>query len=936
MLGRLLAYARGMVRRTAIGREADEELLFHIEMETQTNIARGLSPAEARRMALRDLGGLTQARESVRDVRTTVLDTLRHDLRYAVRALRRDPAWTAVFIAVLSLGIAANTAVFSLVDAVVLRPLPVSDPASLRFVWGVFSPSGSSESGVPFRTYEALAQQNGIYSGVAGFHPDAVKIGWGLSTRQARGERVTTDYFTVVGVRAARGRTFVAADDSPAAEAVVVVSDRFWRTHLNANPDVIGTSLEFRATMSMDATYLTHRQSYTIIGVMPPDFRGLGSVWAPAEYWVPIRRRTLDLVQAEAEAAGGLTSRDIDRHLDQIGVMLIARLQSGVANAAMETSLRRAEQVLPERKWATTQGLRMVRQRLVVAPAMRNLLPFDPRGAVLPERLALALILVSAMVLLIAATNLTGVLLARGVSRRNEIGVRLALGAGRGRVVREVFAETLLVSAAACLASLVLSRALIELFLIYLPVPGQGWFGFGRLAPEVPLDSRVLLFTMAVAAVVSIVVGIMPALQAMRMDVTHALSSTTTVAASRSGLRRWMIVPQICFSIVLLLAAGVLVRTLVRAEIADRGFDPDGVLYATVAMPMRYFAKMTPEQRRAEDDRRRQIYQELMENVRALPGVQHAALATMSAWNGRLTMSVVTPSTLAAGRSESVATMEVSPHYFDAAGISIVRGRGFATGDSATATRVAIVCEQLARALWGDDDPVGQYVARHVPSRPGQQPEWLLVVGVAREVRVPGLEDRPTPLFYTPVAQHPRVAPAHVIVRGASQSSVDARALSNAIMAVNAEVEVPTVSSWREDIGQALYPRRLGVAVLAGSGVFGLLLSTIGLYGVVSYVAAQRQREVGIRTALGADRTGILRLVLRDALVTLGIAVACGGVLGFLAVRAVSSAVVALPGLDAMTFVAVLALICAVMLTACLHPARRAARVNPVDVLRGL
>jgi predicted permease len=568
--------------------------------------------------------------------------------------------------------------------------------------------------------------------------------------------------------------------------------------------------------------------------------------------------------------------------------------------------------------------------------SLEGRLPFDPTGTVVPERLAAALMLVPVLVVLIAAANLAGILMARGVARRGEIGVRLALGAGRGRVARQMLTESLLLSLAGAAAAIGLSRGFVKVFAAYAPnFAGPGGFSLAAVSLDVPLDGRVLLFTILLAIGVGVFVGMTPALQALRTDILGALAGTGQAASPRSRFRRWIVVPQICFSVVLLLAAGVLVRAMLRAEFADRGFDPSGVVYAEVARPPRYSGAMTPQQRQAENARQKAEYLQLLDQVRTLPGVEIAALANKVAWTNADNVPVMSRESFRDGQKRWAAGAYVSDGYFETMKLSIVRGRAFDGNDTAASPPVAVLSEQLARLLWPDGEALGEYVASPDPATT-VPPTWLRVVGIARQVTFAGQEDRPSPFLYVPIAQRPSLLAAHIVARGRGTASELLKILPAAIAAAQRDAEVPRARTMTADIDEALYPTRLAATVLAASGVFGLLLSIVGLYGVVSYSAAQRTREIGIRCALGAERRDVLALLLRDAVVALSVAVVLGVGLGYAAVRIVSSVVVALPRLDAVTMIVVPLTLSAVILAACLRPARRAARVNPIDVLRAL
>ena len=935
MLRRFLATLKGLITRNAAHRELDEELEFHVAMETEANVRRGMSPQEARRVALRDLGGVTQTREAVADVRSTFLDSLRQDVAYGMRGFRRSPGFTCVALLVLAVGIAANTTIFSVVNAVLLRPLPVAHPEDLRFLSVVFDHPFNARLGVAYRTYEQIAQRRGVFSGVAGFVADGAKLGNGTNASHIVGERVTTTYFDVLGVRAAFGRTFVPTDDLPGADPVVVISDRFWRTTLRADPNVLGTTLDLRSPYTYNGTYLRHHRVYTIVGVMPREFKGISTVWMPRDYWVPLRQRASDLVAAQGEISGGV--RDVTSAMDvRMRATLIARPLPGVSEATARAAVLSAEQDMPETQFATAEGVRAEKGSIVSDRSLEGRLPFDAAGKVVPERLAIALMIVPLMVLLIAATNLAGILMARGVARRGEVGVRLALGAGRARVARQMITESLLISAAGAIIAIALSRAFIKVFTAYMPrLGGIGFFDVTAVSLDVALDGRVLLFTIALGIGTGVLTGMTPAIQALRTDILSALTggANAQAASPRSRLRRWIVVPQIGFSVVLLLAAGVLVRALLQAEFADRGFDPEGVVFAEVARPTRYFGKMTPEQRQAENARQKAEYLHLLEQVRSVPGFEVAALANKVTWTDRDNVSVVTRQSYRDGQNRWVAGAHVSNGYFEVMRIPIVRGRPFDARDRAGSTPVAVVSERLASLLWPDTEALGEYIA--LPDRAARTPPtWLRVVGIAKDITLAGNGERSTPFLYVPIEQRSFVPVANIVVRGRANAGELLKTLPAAIVAAQPDAEVPRARTMNGEIGQALYPARLGATILVVSGVFGLLLSMVGLYGVVSYSAAQRMREIGIRTALGAARRDLVALLLRDAVISLAIAIAAGMTLGFAAVRLVSTAVVALPRPDAVTMIAIPVLLSTVILAACVRPVRRAARVNPIDVLR--
>ncbi len=927
MLG-VAVRVRGVWRSRA-ERDLDDELAFHLEMQARANLQAGLSEPEARLRAKRQFGGLEQSKERCRDLRAfNWFDDLVRDVHYALRTFRRSPGFVAVAVLVLGLGIGANTAIYSLLNGLLFRPLPVPAPGDVRYLHTLWTRRpGSVPQSVPYSTFRYLAEHNDVFKGVAQSNSDVAKIGSGLQPMRVVGERVSTNYFDVLQIHAALGRTFNAPDDLPGADPVLIISDRFWRQSLGANPNVVGTPIDLRADSFQ--FYSTHHCVYTIVGVMPPGFNGVADWLGSADFWAPIRQRTSDWLDQRREDQGDSGPPRVE---DAMDAPIVARLKPGLTDRQAAPAVLAADHHLHEEDLGDPSARREKRillyDKRTAAQSVRG------RRGVVPERLAIALMLVSTMVLLIAATNLAGILMARGVSRRAEIAARLALGAGRGRVARQVLTESLLLSLAGSVAAVGVARLFIGLFTAHMPSQLERTSYVFTGAGDVPIDLRALLFTVVLGVAAGVLVGLTPALQALKTNVLPALSGGSGLpATARSRVRRWILIPQIALSLVLLLVAGVLVRTLILAEHVDRGIDPDKVLHAAFSLKQ-LGGDWTPERRRVEGERNRAARARLLEKLRESPAVKRAALTDIF-WMGDNQTSVVTRSGFGLGKNHWVSSSTVSYGYFETMGTPIVRGRAFDVRDTAKSAPVAVVCERLAERLWPGQDPLGQYLAKYDLKYPGAGPTWLQVVGVAREVKRPGQEDRVTLSFYTPLEQSSAWA-TNIVVRGRATAEEVRQAVMSAIAAADVEVEISYAGTVVEDIDRALYPRRLATAILALSGLLGLLLSTVGLYGIVSYSAAQRVREIGIRAALGAERRDIVVLMLRDAMVALGVGVVCGVVLGYAGMRIVSSLVVGLPALDMVTLVAVPALLCAVILAACLAPARCAAQVNPVEALRGL
>jgi predicted permease len=923
----LVVRVRGVWRSRA-ERDLDDDLAFHVEMQAGANHQAGLSEPEARLRAKRQFGGVEQSKERCRDLRAfRWFDDLVRDVHYALRTFRRSPGFVAVAVLVLGLGIGANTAIYSLLNGLLFRPLPVPSAGDLRYLHTLSTRRADEiPQAVPYGTFRYLAAHNDAFTGVAQVEFDEAKIGSALQPLRVVGEKVSTNYFDVLQIHAAQGRTFIASDD---ANPVLIVSDRFWRQNLGANPHAVGTTIGLGAQSYIIPFYSPHHCVYTIIGVMPPGFHGVADWLGSADFWAPIRQRAADSLEQKREDEGDIGRTRVE---DRMRAAIVARLKPGVTDRRAQPTVLAANQHLHEED-SGNPSLRR-EKRILLYDTQTAAQSVRGRGGIVPERLAIALMLVSTLVLLIAAINLAGILMARGVSRRAEIAARLALGAGRGRVARQLLTESLLLSLAGSVVAVGMARLFIGLFTASMPAQLERTFYLFVGAGDVPIDLRALLFTAALGVGAGVVVGLTPALQALKTNVLPALSGGSGLpATARSRVRRWILIPQIGLSLVLLLVAGVLVHTLVLAEHADRGIEPEKVFHATFWLKQ-LPGDWTPERRRADDERNRAVRTRLLEKIRQAPAVRQAAL-TDGYWMGPSQTSVVTRSGFGVGENRYVSSATVSSGYFEAMGVPIVRGRAFDARDTTGTTPVAIVCERLAEWLWPGKDPLGQYLAEYNPKDPRGGPTWLQVVGVAKEVKRPGQEERVVRSVYTPLEQSSHWA-TNIVVRGRATAEEVRQTVMSAIGAAEVEVEIAYAATLVEDIDRGLYPRRLATAILALSGLLGLLLSAVGLYGIVSYSAAQRVREIGIRTALGAERRDIVVLMLRDAMVALGVGVVCGVVLGYAGMRIVSSLVVGLPALDMVTLVTVPALLCAVILAACLLPARRAARVNPVEVLRGL
>ena len=857
------------------------------------------------------------------------LDGLAQDLRYAVRSLLRRPGFAAVAVLVLSVGIGVNTAVFSLVNAVLLRPLPaVRAPQELLYLY-----SDSRESGLSSLTYGdylLLREETAAFTGMFAVSRDRATLRSGRETRPVNGECVSANYFDVLGVSPVIGRPFGASDDDPGADPVGIISHRLWMSRYHSDKAILGKPLDL--DMPRAAGLYGPSKAYTIVGVAAPDFRGTGSPWEQADYWVPLAQRAIDA----AANWPGMT-------LQRWPVVAVGRLRPGIPRQRAEAGVTTRQEALREAApWRAPDW------RLIVLDRRTTPLPFDSLGRVVPARLAAALLAVSAILLMIAATNLTGLLMARAVSRSGEIAIRLSLGAGRWRVVRQLLVESQLLSAVGGGCALLCARLLLRAFVAQIP----GRWQFSTVSLDVPLDGRVLAFTAAVCVASGIVVGVMPALRSARTDVIGALAGGTgaTPRKARLHLRQWILIPQVCLSLVLLLVAGACASALLQAEWDDPGYDADHVVLVDYQLPEPDRATIDAIQapgrggdtrdaaalRGAYQERRRFVQRTIIEHVSALPELSAAGLAFVDPNGVPLPTSrsqVVALGDYPRGPHHFATRGWVSPGYFDALGIQLLRGRLLDARDDTNAARVAVVSDTLARTLWPGRDPVGERLAQHEADS-AFQPRWLEVVGVVRDVRRPLSDGWSEPAYYVPIEQHSLSFGLTVVARGQGNPARLIEAVKGAVGQADGSAVTAAGRTMEEALAAALYPRRMAASVLGVSGLSGLLLACVGIYGVLSYSVAQRVREMGIRAALGATRTDIIRLLLVEGLRILVIGAALGLVLAKGALRLTSNLVVALPALDWLTFVTVPLVLAAIVCLACYLPARRAARTDPMVSLR--
>jgi len=831
--------------------------------------------------------------------------TLGQDLRYAARALAKNPGFTLVAVLTLGLGIGANTAIFSVIDVVMLKSLPVRDPERLvLFGRGESAgltnhfPDGSTDLfSYPF--YLEARRRNQVFSGVAAFlsltwkvHGMVNTAGAGAEAEQMNVQLVSGTYFPVLGVRADRGRTLTEADDqTPGAHPLAVVSYAWWERRLGRDPSAIGK------TITIDRTV------YTIVGVAPKEFFGTTLGQSP-DLWVPLA------MEAQMPPAHWYSRYD----QSQQSLYLIGRLKDGVSaeragadvNLLFRQSLREqaGRQPPPER-------LREIeRARIELTPARTGFSPLR-REFSLSLRVLMAMVCV---VLLIACANVANLLLARAVARQREFAVRAALGAGRLRLVRQLLTESVLLALLGGFAGVMLAWWGSSLLLLTTSAGAQ------PLPLDVTPDARVFGFTLLACALSAIVFGTAPALRASRTEPNAALTggrgSGQTTSQSRFG--KLLVVAQIALSLLLLVVAGLFVRTLANLRSVPTGFDQQNVLVFRTDVAATGFKGVQLTQ----------LLREIERKVKALPGVQAAAFSFMTFNQGQWTSVAYTRDEPSDGHGREFRNNIVGLDYFMAVGIPLVKGRLFSAHDTERPQRVAVINETMAQRLFPNRSPLGQRFGRLPEDR-----ERFEIVGVVKDARYGSLTEPPQATAYYSYEQQDEIL-NNLLVRYAGSPDSVVRQVRQAFREVNRNLPVDEVVTLSEQIDRSLGQPKLIARLAAFFGLLALVLASVGLYGLLSYTAGRRANEIGIRRALGARRGDVLWLVLRDALALVGVGVAVGLAVSLTASRAATALLFGLRPNDPLTITCATLLILAVAAVAGYQPARRSTKIDPLVALR--
>lgn len=825
-----------------------------------------------------------------------MFENLVADVRFALRWLRRSPGFTLIAVASLAIGIGFNTALFTLVDALLFRPLPVERPDQLVdvFTTGGDGDQYATSSYPDFLDFKA---QNDVFTDMLAYSPSLDALKAGERSRLAMGETVTANYFQLLGLKPAAGRLLLPEDDRPGAPRVAVISYRMWRREFGASPAAVGQSVRI------------HNQPYTIVGVAPAAFTGMVPLLAP-ELWTP-------MVYVDDVEPGGIISNvpspTGNTRLERRGqrwMFVKGRLRPGATVDQAAANLSVIGRRLQAEYVQTNKG----RDVSVLATSAVHIHPVADR-ALLP--IALGLMLVVGLVLLVACANVASMLLARASGRQKEIGIRLAIGASRRRIVQQMVSETALLALLGAAAGTLLAWLLTRIAMsIQLPIPIP-------LSFALRIDTRVLLFTGSVTMLASLVAGLAPALKATRPNLVSELKGD--IAATEAGGRRWtlrdaLVAGQIAVTTVLLVAAGLLTRSLVAAQQVSVGFRTDGLAIVSTELSMIGY----PEARAQE------FYDRALERIRALPGVESAALAERLPFSINYNRNNVFLPDRDGPQDKGLVidVARVSPEYFGTIGVPIVQGRNFSSGDTPTSPGVVVVNEALARKYWPGENAVG----KRIRLRSLDGPEFQ-IVGVTADYKVSTIGENSTPYIHYSTTQKIDLG-EEIIARTHGDASALVAAMRREMLALEPSVLFLDQQTMNAQVAATLLPARAGAISVSAVGVVAMLLAAIGLYGVIAYAVARRAREIGIRMALGARPGAVVGMVMKQGLGIAAVGVAVGALLAFGAARAIAGALYGVSAVDPVAWTGSIAALFAVAALANLVPARRAAVVDPSLALR--
>ena len=886
--------------RLAPTREAEivEELAQHLEDRYDQLILSGSAHDEAHRTVLVELSeggfladelrrverleryeqqGPAVLGEPLSEGNRNIMGNIWQDLRYGFRTLVKNPGFTAVAVIALALGIGANSAIFSVVNTVLLRPLPYKDSEGLVMVWEDATKHGYPRDTPAVANYIDWRDQNQVFQGMAAIADQSFNLTGSGEPERLDGRRVSASLFKILGVEPQLGRTFTTEEDQAGGNPVVILSHRLWQRRFASDPAIVGKTLTLNGVNG------------TVVGVMPQEFQ---FPTQDDELWVPIA-----FTQDDATSRG--------RHYLQV----IARLKPGVsvsqAQSEMSTIAARLQQQYPASNTDLGAVVVPLHEQLVgdIKPALMILL-----GAV-------------GLVLLIACANVANLLLARAAVRQKEIALRVALGANRWRLIRQFLTESVLLGAMGGVLGLLLSVVGIRLLTAFIP-------------PNIPqikaitLDARVLGFTLLVSLLTGLIFGLAPAIQTSGFNPNEALKEggrDSTSGSRGNRIRGLLIIGEVAVSLVLLIGAGLLINSFLRLRSVDPGFTTDNLLTMKIVLPSLKYA---------EHAQRSAFYGNLTQRLESVPGVKSAAVTTnlpLYKQGNSIGIQIEGRPAPLPGQPLIVVTRMVSPKYFDTMSIPLLKGRQLNAQDTATSPNVAVISETMARRHWPNEDALGK---RFSPGRPESPADWIQIVGVVKDVRQFDLIEAPRPQMYLSYEQYGFFAPRDLVVKTDVDPLSMAVAVRRTVWDIDKDQPVSNIRTMDEIAAESVARQRFSMLLLAIFAGVALLLAAVGIYGVMSYSVTQRRGEIGIRMALGAQKSDVLKLTVGRGLklVLIGVALGVGG--AFMLTRLMSSLLFGVGATDPTTFVTITLILIGVALLASYVPARRATKVDPLAALR--
>ncbi|HEV2315403.1 MAG TPA: ABC transporter permease [Candidatus Acidoferrales bacterium] len=878
----------GLFARQRRDRELADEMESHVQMHIEDNLARGMTPAEARRQALIKLGGVEQTKETYRERRgIPFLETLLQDIRFAFRMLRKSPGFTAVAVLTLALGIGANTTVLSVVSSIILRKPPVRDPDGLLTITSknpanVFAADRSHVSAADYLDWQEQATD---FSGIAAADFDDFTISGEFAPEFVPGARVSANFFQVMEIQPTMGRPFLPGEDQPGKDHAVLLSTQLWKAKFAGDPHVLGQSIKINGN------------SYTIVGVMPEAF----GVWdSPTQIWFPLvfspdesgpGKRSFRFLRVFARLKPGIRMSEASAQMNTIAVRLAA--------AHPDTSKNWGASVMTERQYMTSDWN--------------------------AERALFLLMMAVALVLLVACANVASMLLARNSGRAQEFSIRAVLGAGRLRLARQLLTECLLLSIAGGALGILFAYAGLRMILTQF-----NWNDTAAtIATTIGIDSRVLLLTAAISFFVAIIVGIAPALRLSRRDPGERLKQATrgaTAARQHHRLQRLLVVGQLSLSLILLTGAGLFVEDFVAETRAAPGLNPYNMLTASVSLRgLQYYG--APQHQSS-------FFQNALREIQESAQVESAALTSTLPFDGSDSAHFVVEGHPVSKPAEqpSSGCFVVSPGYFQTLQIPLLQGREFTPSDGPGAAPVVIVDAAFARRYFANQNPVGRHLL--INSQQGAGSQWSEIVGVVGDVNEFRGEEKPQPHIFEPFLAHP-TGTMSFVVRTRTEPTSFSDSLRHAVWAVDSAQAISDVKTMDRVIADSGQGDNIMAELMGCFALVALLMAATGIYGVLSYLVAQRTHEIGIRMALGAERRNVLALVMRNGGVLISIGVGAGALVSLTLPRAVGAV---LSGFGVHQWGPLIAgttlMVTLVALLACYIPARRAMRVDPMVALR--